>query len=103
MSSDSPRSEMLDTRFSTPAPELDDHRHIPRPALGNEGEPSQDNGPPIARRSSLDRSGLLQVNNALRDPNLRLRDFENVIIDDDRSEKAGEGAGGGRRGVTRDR
>ena len=102
MSADSPRSEKLDTRFSTPAPELDDHRHPPRPALGNEGELSQDIGPPIARRGSLDRNGLLQVNNALRDPSLRLRDFENVIIDDDRSEKAGEGAGG-RRGSARER
>jgi magnesium transporter len=103
MSSESPRSEKLDTRFSTPAPELDDHRYPLRPALGREGEPSQDIGLPPARRSSLDRSGLLQVNTALRDPNLRLRDFENVIIDDDRSEKAAEVTGEGRRGSTRER
>jgi magnesium transporter len=103
MSSDSPRSERFDTRFSTPAPELDDHRHPSRPALGNVGESSQDIESPTARRSSPDRSGLLQVNNALRDPNLRLRDFENVIIDDDKSEKAVEAAGEGRRGSGRER
>jgi magnesium transporter len=103
MTSESPRSEKLDTRFSTPAPELDDHRHPPRPVLGNEVELSQDVGPPTARRSSLDRSGLLQVNNALRDPSLRPRDFEHVIIDDDRSEKQGDVTGEGRRGSVRER
>jgi len=103
MTSESPRSENLDTRFSTPAPELDDHRHPPRSAPGNEVELFQDVGPPTARRSSLDRSGLLQVNNALRDPNLRLRDFEHVIIDDDRSEKAGDVTGEGRRESVRER
>ena len=103
MSAESPKSEKLDTRFSTPVPELDDHRHPPRSAPRNEGEPSRDILQPTARRNSLDRSGLLQVNNALRDANLRPRDFEHVIIDEDRSERAIGIIGEGRRGSARER
>ena len=110
MSSESPKSEKLDTRFSTPAPELDDHRirnlqqlpsprvelnysrddyrPLPRSSPRVEPDPSREHQilQPLARRSSLDRTGLLNVNEALRDPNLTSRDFEHVIIDDDRSE-----------------
>jgi magnesium transporter len=58
---------------------------------------------PAARQNSIDRSSLLQVNDVLRDPNLRPRDFENVIIDDDRSERVFDIAGIGRRGSVRER
>jgi magnesium transporter len=103
MSGESPISEKLDTRFSTPVPELDDHRHRPRSAPRNEGEPSREVLHAAGRQNSLDRSGLLQVNDALRDPSFRPRDFEHVIIDDERSERGIDAAGGGRRGSARER
>lgn len=104
MSAESPRSEHLNTRFSTPVPELDDHRRPPRSALEAQGESSREFLQPAARRSFLDGNGLLQVNDALRDPNLRSRDFEHVIIDEDKSEKAIDVVGGGgRHGSTRER
>jgi magnesium transporter len=103
MSGGSPISEKLDTRFSTPVPELDDHRHPPRSVLRTEGEPSQETRQPGARQNSLDRSGLLQVNDALRESNLRPRDFEHVIVEDDRSERVIEVVATGRRGSGRER
>src|SRR2546423_1555445 len=103
MSSESPKSEKLDTRYSTPVPELDDHRHLPRATIRNEGETSREISQPIIRRTSLDRSGLLQVNDALRDPNFRARDFEHVILEDDRSERVAGAAGEGRRSSARER
>ena len=104
MSSNSPASEMLNTRYSTPAPELDDHRHparpVPRIEAGSPGEVIS----PTARRGTLDRSGLLHVNEALRDPHGSAsvsRDFEQAIADDDGSDK-GHG-GEDRRGSARAR
>lgn len=94
-SSSSPRSERIGTRFSTPAPELDDHRprllaqaRIPEiPVLGIQ-LPT-----PSPRLNALDRNDLLQVNEALRDadyPNPIARDFEHVIVDDDRDHEPNE-------------
>jgi magnesium transporter len=103
MSTGSPVSEKLDTRFSTPVPELDDHRHPRRSAPWNDGESPREVLQSAARRHSLDRSGLLQVNDALRDTNLRSRDFDQAIVDDDRSERAVDVVGSGRRGSARER
>lgn len=103
MSAGSPVSEKLDTRFSTPAPELDDHRHPRRSAPQNDGDLSREAQHSAAQHQSLDQSGLLQVNDALRDANLRSRDFEQVITDDDRSERAADFAGLGARSVARER
>ena len=86
MSADSPRSEKLDTRFSTPAPELDDHRHQLQILPRNEAGTSREIFQPTPRRSSIDRTGLLQVSDSLRDTDPIARDFEHVIIDDDKSE-----------------
>ncbi|OJD15552.1 hypothetical protein AJ78_04209 [Emergomyces pasteurianus Ep9510] len=87
--SESPRSEKCQTRYSTPAPELDDHRFQPESlpradAVGDtllswqekllQARQAQEAGSPIARR----------VNDALH-PEVGpiSRDFENAIIDDD--------------------
>ena len=93
-SSGSHKSDPLDTRFSTPAPELDDHR--PRhqrsliPALG-QVVPALEVHQPIPRRGTMDNE-LLQVNEVLRgargDTSPIARDFENeaAIVDDDEDE-----------------
>lgn len=127
MAAESPRSEILDTRFSTPAPELDDHRRLhlspqiepnfsrddhrqqPHPSPRIEANSSRDENrhvthtspridadpsrerqllQPLARRGSLDHGGLHHVNRAPWDANpAAIRDFEHVIIDDDRSDR----------------
>lgn len=92
------------TRYSTPVPELDDHRfHLnamttPRIEAPQEEPLSRQNtaaqqGP----RSELaaERPDLLQVQDALRDGAPVFRDFEQAVIDDDRSEH--DVAGTGRR------
>lgn len=83
MSSESPRSEKDVTRYSTPVPELDDHRFqsssLPRAEMM--GSVPRRN---TARSGSVDRSGLLQVNEALREAGPVSRDFEHAIVDDDR-------------------
>ena len=74
-SSASPKSERFDTRYSTPAPELDDHRNQPHSL------PRRD----TMRHGSVDRSALLQINNALRAEGSVSRDFEHAIVDDYKS------------------
>ncbi|KAL9107547.1 MAG: hypothetical protein Q9227_007547 [Pyrenula ochraceoflavens] len=83
MSSESPRSDRVQTRFSTPVPELDDHRF----QLGSLPEPDvmlQDPGKPSRVRNG---SQNYQVQSAVRDSGLMARDFEHeqAIVDDDRS------------------
>lgn len=89
-SAGSHKSDPLDTRFSTPVPELDDHR--PRhqrsliPAHGK-SVPALEIHQPTPRRGTFDNE-LLQVNEALRGPrgdaSLITRDFENeaAVADD---------------------
>ncbi|KAJ5364712.1 metal ion transporter [Penicillium cataractarum] len=92
------------TRYSTPVPELDDHRfhmnavNTPRIEAPQEEPLSRQNtaaqqGP----RGELmpDRPDLLQVQDALREGAPVFRDFEQAVIDDDRSEH--DVAGMGRR------
>ncbi|KAF2142708.1 uncharacterized protein K452DRAFT_225737 [Aplosporella prunicola CBS 121167] len=85
---DTPKSEHIATRFSTPVSDLDDHRHQP------ESMPRADNPSPTTSRRptvasvnfpSFDRNDLLTVNNALERSGMIARDFECAILDDDRS------------------
>ncbi|KAK2765924.1 Mg(2+) transporter [Arachnomyces sp. PD_36] len=94
--SESPRSEKLETRFSTPVPELDDHRFQPtsdaREEMAADAPISRQNTAQYtARTGSVDRSELLQVNEALREAGSISRDFEHAVMDDDRSAANGEG------------
>jgi magnesium transporter len=85
MSSVSPTSERGDTRFSTPVPELDDHRLQPWPLPRTDTNAIRHGGRENDQSGAVDRPPLLQVNEALRDAGTIPRDFEHVIIDDDRS------------------
>jgi magnesium transporter len=88
---DSPRSESekIQTRFSTPVSDLDDHRNQPvsfprADALGsvhNSGT-RRNTAQSVANGGRPD---LLQVNAALRNAGPVSRDFEHAVIDDDRS------------------
>ncbi|KAI9037360.1 magnesium transporter CorA family protein [Aspergillus affinis] len=91
--SESPRSEkyMCLTRFSTPVPELDDHRfQLDHPRL--EAAPDT----PLSRQNTAQqglnpetpqRQDMLHVQDALREAGSFSRDFEQAVVDDDRSAK----------------
>ena len=85
---DSPRSEKLETRFSTPVPNLDDHRNQnPIPMAHTNGSSRREN---TSRRGTITstydaRPDLLQVDERLRDVGPVSRDFEQAVIDDDAS------------------
>jgi len=90
MSSDgSTPSDKMDTRFSTPAPELDDHRGKPLPPGSNTlTAPSIEVHQPTPSGSTLEPSDLLHVDEVLRrmppdSPGPIARDFEHAIADDD--------------------
>lgn len=93
--SESPKSEKCAlTRFSTPVPELDDHRFqldspsrieaTPdiRESFNQQDTMNQGFGPQTSERSDL-----LQVQDALREAGSVFRDFEQAVVDDDRSGK----------------
>jgi magnesium transporter len=87
--SESPRSEkeLCLTRYSTPVPELDDHRHYintPRIEAPKE-EPlkRQDTIPQGYGGEMQERPDLLQAQDALREAAPVFRDFEQAIFDDD--------------------
>ena len=84
MSSDSPNFDSVDTRYDTPAPELDDHRHhvgsLPRSDIDRRG---------TFRKPSTDRPALLQANEVLRGEGTVSRDFEHAIVDDNTHEMEG--------------
>ena len=90
-SSGSHKSDPLDTRFSTPAPELDDHRPRHQRSLIPTQAPAAavlDLRQPTPRRGVVDNAGLLQVDEKLRDVrdiSPIARDFENevAIVDDE--------------------
>lgn len=91
-----PMSENIDTRFSTPAPELDDHRPR-RPGLSPTGPGNMDHGAPVPalevheptpQGSAIGPRDLLRVDHALRhlpegSPAMHsmVRDFENAVSD----------------------
>lgn len=86
--SDSPRDEVFSSRFSTPVNELDDHRFQPESLP--RAEPSAG---PQGRRST--RRGTADTSNGMLPPLLQIngdgtvsRDFEQAIVDDDKSENA---------------
>lgn len=89
---DSPRSERSQTRFSTPVSDLDDHRHQPstRPRGDTIGQPQSSRSPLEGRHAFQNvgnggRPELLQVNDELLNAGSISRDFEQAIIDDDKS------------------
>lgn len=86
MSSNSPRSEKYDTRFSTPVPELDDHRFQPHSLPRADGIDMPPPGVPAAPDDSTNQ-GLLKIDTALHEAGFTSRDFEHehAVIDDDRS------------------
>ncbi|KIV77491.1 hypothetical protein PV11_09281 [Exophiala sideris] len=90
-------TQKLNTRYSTPAPELDDHRGSLGMAVddNNLALPSVELQVPTPVSSEMNEQGLSKVNSALlnsmnpeRIP--VARDFEHAIIDDDRSDAGGE-------------
>ncbi|PIG90045.1 CorA family metal ion transporter [Aspergillus arachidicola] len=100
--SESPKSEkyMFLSRFSTPVPELDDHRfQLDPPRI--EATPDmtlsrQNTTPQNLNMETPQRSDLLQVQqvqDALREAGPFSRDFEQAIADDDRSVKDVNGLG----------
>ncbi|KAJ5080994.1 hypothetical protein N7456_013704 [Penicillium angulare] len=86
--SDTPRSEkeLCFTRFSTPVPELDDHRFSmdpPRIETTVESSANQYNATPVGPKGEAwERPDLLQAQDALRDAGPLFRDFEQAIVDD---------------------
>lgn len=89
---ESPRSERSQTRFSTPVSDLDDHRHQPstRPRGDTIGSLQGPRSPLEGRHAipnlgSGGRPELLQIQDELLNAGPISRDFEQAIIDDDRS------------------
>ena len=85
MSTDSPDSDGGDICFNTPVPELDDHRLQPSSLLRADTNMTGNGRRARGRSNSIDQPALLQVHDALRGASTIPRDFEHVIIDDDRS------------------
>ncbi|EPS27342.1 hypothetical protein PDE_02285 [Penicillium oxalicum 114-2] len=95
--------EVYLTRYSTPAPELDDHRFQTDPVSTPRIEAPQ--GELLSRQDAVahqgprgeplpERPDLLQPQDALRDNNTTVfRDFEQAIVDDDRSDVDAVGMG----------
>ncbi|KAL5119068.1 hypothetical protein ACEQ8H_002992 [Pleosporales sp. CAS-2024a] len=85
---DSPRTDMSQTRFSTPVSDLDDHRYQPEslPPRADTASPVQPHSrrPTFASIQQQDRPHLLlQVNESLEPGDVARRDFENAVVDDD--------------------
>ncbi|KAL9118340.1 MAG: hypothetical protein Q9187_005114, partial [Circinaria calcarea] len=85
---DSPRSEKLETRFSTPVSNLDDHRNQKQIPMANTNNSSRREN--ASRRGTITstydaRPDLLQVDERLRDAGPVSRDFEQAVTDDDAS------------------
>lgn len=83
----------MDSRYSTPAPELDDHRrHRGLPAAQSPmAVPFVELQVPSPQPGGLDEHDLSEINSALlntpgHDRNTIARDFEHAIIDDDKSD-----------------
>ena len=97
--SESPRSEkdLCLTRFSTPVPELDDHRfqmNAPRIETTVEAPTAPNSLPPQGPLGEMpERPDLLQAQDALREVGPVFRDFEQAVVDDDRSDQDGNRMG----------
>ncbi|PGH23200.1 hypothetical protein AJ80_02730 [Polytolypa hystricis UAMH7299] len=86
--SESPRSERCETRFSTPVPELDDHRFQPQslPRVEGAGDMAnrEDSPPPEVRGPVADHVESRPVREGLLEPGTIFRDFhEHAIVDGD--------------------
>lgn len=97
-------SEKMNTRYSTPAPELDDHRkRLQVPAPKSPVVPSLEVHQPTPRPSEHERTNLLRVDEALKNMAeanpVTARDFEEAIESDD--ERLGEIAPGSARVANR--
>ena len=106
----SPTSEKaLDTRFSTPAPELDDHRQrrLRVPAPRSPLVPSLEIQQPTPRVSGVESTDLLKVDEALRNMAqgnpVTARDFEQALESDDEDEVRGTNITPGRLGSNKNR
>ena len=109
-SSGSHKSDPLNTRFSTPAPELDDHRPRHQRSINpihSQVIPVLEIRQPTPRRGTVDNNGLLQVNETLRDMRDTIpitRDFENeAAIADDEDDDVSNIGPYARRGSTQHR
>ncbi|KAJ5232003.1 hypothetical protein N7468_004959 [Penicillium chermesinum] len=85
--SDSPHSEkdLYLTRFSTPVPELDEHR-FDTPRINTMEIPRDVSQAPATQKPGRDapeRPDLLQVQDVLREPGPLFRDFEQAVADED--------------------
>lgn len=82
---DTPRSDKSQTRFSTPEPELDDHRFQPASLpRADTGSPVHSRRPTFASANQQDRPNLhLQIHEELEADNVTRRDFECAVVDDD--------------------
>ncbi|OAL35515.1 hypothetical protein AYO20_05134 [Fonsecaea nubica] len=97
-SSGSSPEEKMDSRYSTPAPELDDHRStlgVP-PAHVTLTVPAVELQVPTPKPSPLEERDLISVDNALlktreQERHPIARDFENAIEDDDKSDAEFDG------------
>ncbi|KAJ5693368.1 hypothetical protein N7462_002791 [Penicillium macrosclerotiorum] len=91
--SESPRTEkeLCLTRYSTPVPELDDHRyHMDAPRIEapmDESRQTMAAQPRLRGSMTPERPDLLQAHDALHDATTIFRDFEQAVVDDDRSDK----------------
>ena len=90
--SNSPTSDKVDTRFSTPAPELDDHRHrLQAPAPKSPLVPTLEVQQPTPRPSAVESTELLKVDDALKKMAqghpVTARDFEQAVESDDEIER----------------
>ncbi|KAL1853855.1 hypothetical protein Plec18167_007158 [Paecilomyces lecythidis] len=85
--SESPRSSKCLTRFSTPVPELDDHRFQLDPSARPDvcAETPQNITQQAGTADAPERPDLLQVNDAIREAGSISRDFEHAVVDDDKS------------------
>ncbi|PGG95370.1 hypothetical protein AJ79_10097 [Helicocarpus griseus UAMH5409] len=86
--SESPRSEKCQTRYSTPAPELDDHRFqpesLPRADATVDGVLSWQDKLIQARQAEEETPIPRRINDALQpEAGPIFRDFENAVIDDE--------------------
>ncbi len=83
MSTGSPTSDRGDTRFSTPVPELDDHRLQPSSLPRADTNATQNEWRRTGQSGSVNHPALLQFNEVLRGAGTIPRDFEHAIVDDD--------------------
>lgn len=83
MTSDSPTSEHGDTRFSTPVPELDDHRLQPISMPLADPSPVQSGRRLTGRSGDADPRAFLRVNQTLHETDIASREAEYAIVTDD--------------------